>query len=190
MRKNPLSLLIFITMPFLLLSTTKKCAEETVVPEASLGTSGTAQPAAKSAHDPVALVWQKRFFEQIEQSDATVGHALFTSGGWADQGQFLIFVEDDKATFKKVKPGSKKINSTKQLSPRTWTKTLKVLSDSQNLGDVDAKVMDGVLFEYVHAINENGKVRAVKRVYINNPDLSTKPKHQALIDSFKRISVK
>jgi hypothetical protein len=186
MKNKIIPSIVLLILPVFLLATSPACEEKTKSTNAATGNPQMTRP-GKSVHDPVAMVWQKKFFLDIETSKSEEGFALFTSGGWADQGQYLILLKDGKATYKRVNPGSKKINSTKLLSQSRFSNLNGLFTESSSLGDIDIKAMDGLVYEYVHVKNSEGTVRAVKRIYINNPDMQKMPKHQSLIDSFKNL---
>ena len=135
-------------------------------------------------YDPVAIVWQKKFLELFEKDSATEAYALFTSGGWSDKGQHLILFDGKSARYKGVGRNQKSMTLEKSLSQSEWTAIQRQVRQATDLENSIRVVLDGLNFEYVAMKKVDGKVKTIKRLFVNNPDHEELPKHHSLFAVF------
>ena len=123
----------------------------------------------------IQAAMQESFFAKIMKSkDYDEGYALFSYGGWSNDGQILILCKaDDSGDIIYIAP-----NTTKELTTHNFTKTnleqLRAnLKRSATLSDFTPKVFDGIEYEYVHAIKQDNNNLDVKtRLYMKVPSLA------------------
>lgn len=186
--KNAL-LLILLPMTLILFAASKSCDSDdpVVKKQAAPQTTGNAEPSTqdnKSARDPVALVWQKKFTEIFEKSSHTEAYALFTSGGWSDKGQHLIMFDGKKASYTGVGRNKKSITKEVALSQSDWTEFQRQVRAAQSLQDSNKVSFDGLIFEYIALKKTDGKAKVEQRLFVRNPDHTSIPKHHALFNAF------
>ena len=118
---------------------------------------------------------QESFFAKIMKSkDYNEGYALFSYGGWSNEGQVLILCKaDNSGDIIYIVP-----NTTKELTAHSFTKTnleqLRAdLKGADSLNDFTPKVFDGIEYEYVHAIKQdNNNLNVKTRIYMKVPSLA------------------
>ena len=118
---------------------------------------------------------QESFFAKIMKSkDYDEGYALFSYGGWSNDGQILILCKaDNSGDIIYIAP-----NTTKELTAHNFTKTnleqLRAeLTQAATLNDFTPKVFDGIEYEYVHAIKQDNNNLDIKsRLYMKVPSLA------------------
>ena len=165
-----------------------KDKNKNTVGEKSTGNESVTEPRVQE-------IWQKNFYDILskEAAPSTQAWALFSYGGWADQGQIMIFVDRNKSakTFL-VDTGSKTVNDKKDFSEKTFQNFIKSLDEFSSLKDYESNVMDGVQWEYVLAhIDENSVPHFQKRVFMNNPGVNEQGKnHAKLVQQFLELRTK
>ena len=118
---------------------------------------------------------QESFFAKIMKSkDYDEGYALFSYGGWSNEGQILILCKaNDSGDIIYIAP-----NTTKELTAHSFTKTnleqLRTdLKEADSLNDFVPKVFDGIEYEYVHVIKQdNSNLNVKARLYMKVPSLA------------------
>jgi hypothetical protein len=133
--------------------------------------------------------WQEKFLELFNKQPKTqkVAFALFSYGGWSNDGQVLLFGEEGKGGVSMyAKPGSKEVDITKNLTAAEFDSFTANSKNFQNLADVDTGVMDGLQFEYVRAVKDDkGQIKVIQRVFMNNPGIGKPaPQHTDLVKLF------
>ncbi len=117
--------------------------------------------------------------------------ALFSSGGWADEGQILVL--GDKANKKYhayiIKPGASEISSDHLVNADDFDKVLApAIKTATELNDVAPVAFDALTFYYEHAsVGADGKVVIVKRITFRPTSKTKAPKHEALITAFQKM---
>ena len=136
---------------------------------------------------------QEAFFAKImKNKDYHEGYALFSYGGWSNEGQTMILCkQDDSGDIIYIAP-----NTTTELPAHSFSEAnlvqLRASLQVENLYDFTPKVFDGIEYEYVHAVKRDDNSLDVKtRIYMKVPSLATgKPNRYLQIitafDTFKR----
>ena len=152
--------------------------------------------AAPTTGPRVMIEWQKSMEELLAtKSPGEEYHALFSYGGWANAGQFAVFLtaNGSSARLVLVEPSSKKINKERDLSDKELKRLLVHLNTAAGLADYIPKgtVFDALEYEYVHSRREaSGKNAIIKRVYMQNPGGTGKEgsaSHMSLIGAFEEL---
>lgn len=122
----------------------------------------------------IQAAMQEAFFAKIMNSkDYHEGYALFSYGGWSNEGQTMILCkQNDSGDIVHIAP-----NTTKELTSHSFTQaSLARLRTSLKVGklqDFMPKVYDGIEYEYVHAIKRDDRNLDVKtRIYMKVPSLA------------------
>ncbi len=139
--------------------------------------------------------WQDKMTSLMENQGAGYadGWGLFSEGGWSDNGQVIVLATTDRSLVKvfTAGPGKKSFDVERALTKAELEKVLTVTKDTQKLEDIDIEMMDGLIYEFVHAVRgANGKASVVDRTYIKNPGSKDMPEHQKLIDAFQELRKK
>jgi hypothetical protein len=139
--------------------------------------------------------WQRDFLTVFHKQgqDWQFAYALFTSGGWSNDGQILIFGAPGKGgKIMYGAPNSKAIDSELTIPAGDFDGLAAKLKDFSSLSDLETGVMDGIQYEYVSAErNKSGEIKIIKRVYMNNPGIGKPaPEHSQLVDLFKPFKIK
>jgi hypothetical protein len=141
----------------------------------------------------IAKKWQLQFREIMESDTRNFvrGWALFSYGGWADQGQILVFEsKDGKFVVQKADPGAAKTAAEQVLKTDEIAAFSKATADAQSLGHWESQVLDGLQFEYVALEKKGDKVNEVKRVFMNNPHVSgAAAGYQKLVAGFQALGL-
>ena len=123
---------------------------------------------------------QQEFFAKIMKSkDYQEGYALFSYGGWSNEGQTMILCQaDGSGNIVHIAPNSTKELPTHNFSQANLTQ-LRASLPTGNLYDFTPKVFDGIEYEYVHAVKQDDSNLNVKtRIYMKVPSLAqAKPNH-------------
>ena len=122
----------------------------------------------------IQIAMQESFFAKIMKSkDYNEGYALFSYGGWSNEGQTMILCkQDDSGDVIYIAA-----NTTKELTSHSFTqaslKRLRIRLKIGNLQDFTPKVFDGIEYEYVHAVKRNDSNLDIKtRIYMKVPSLA------------------
>lgn len=141
----------------------------------------------------VQAAMQESFFAKIMKSkDYHEGYALFSYGGWSNEGQTLILCKkDDSGDITYIAP-----NTTKELTSHSFTQdSITQLRTNLKVGklhDFIPQIFDGIEYEYVHAVKRDDNNLDIKtRIYMKVPSLAKdKPNPYLQIitafDSFKQ----
>ncbi len=151
---------------------TKDSAKDT-----AQGGSAEAVPAAQ-----VATAWQKDF-EKLFAADpkAEVGYGLFSEGGWADAGQFMIFVDAGGARLVHVPAGRVKAEPERPLTASEWETIRPLALAGAELASINVLAFDQLVFDFVRATKGKGIDR---RFHYANPGKVKSPAHEDLIGAF------
>jgi hypothetical protein len=189
-----------LTISTLLLSviTACGCISESIQAagaQAPVGSQVDKKADAKVKEPQIQREWQNKFIELFrkDQSKHKVAIALFSYGGWSNDGQVLIFGDDSKGgTAMYAKPGSKDVDTTKDLTAVEFDSFAANSKKFENLPDVDNGVMDGLEFEFVKAVrDEKGDIKVIQRVFMNNPGVGKPaPLHEELVKLFSEFKAK
>ncbi len=134
--------------------------------------------------------WQKTFIEQAKELKALEAWGLFSVGGWADDGQTMIFVlTDGSAKVVAVLPGSREAVTLRPVSPADVVLLRKELAGLDGLEDHVEAGFDAVQYEAVHLVPVESETRLdVKtRIMVVRATQKTAPKHLAFLQAFKAI---
>lgn len=122
----------------------------------------------------IQVAMQEAFFAKIMKSkDYHEGYALFSYGGWSNEGQTMILCKrDDSGDIVHIAP-----NTTQELTSHSFTQaSLTRLRTSLKVGklrDFTPKVFDGIEYEYVHALKRDDRTLDVKtRIFMKVPSLA------------------
>lgn len=130
--------------------------------------------------------WHKRFQSSIEvNKNINEAWALFSYGGWADDGQIMIYKTNDKTWLEYAKPGTsaKKAESLPRLDLKVDPSTLNV---HNNLKNIEETVFDSLNYEYVYINNSDPTKNA--HVFMQVGDYSKYKDHVKLVSSFKSFN--
>lgn len=134
-------------------------------------------PTAWTVNDPIGARiqadMQDTFFAKIMKSkDYYQGYALFSYGGWSNEGQIMILCyKDSSGDIIYVIPNSKKELASQKFTKSSLDKLRTSLAVGK-LNDFKPKVFDGIEYEYVHAIRTSATALDVEtRVYMKVPSL-------------------
>jgi len=164
-------------------------------PQIMIKTELTDKNSTKISAPQVQAKWQRKFVEMFEKRDkkTTDAWALFSYGGWSDEGQIIIFGSDNKAGVSLyAKPGSKEVN----FEDKMTVSDLKPFFDNDpnfsKLDHFDSGTMDGIQYEYVRASrDQQGAVKILKRIFMNNPGIGKPaPGHELLVKTFVKYKRK
>lgn len=158
--------------------------------EALKGDDGKAnQGQAKDAGARVQSTWQDKMLEMLKAEKATEAWGLFSSGGWSNSGQILVFMTPDRAVRRVVivQPNKKEIGVDRALTDAELKSLEPAMTEAPKLEDVDVEMFDGLEFELVHATKDKGDVKVVDRLLLRDPGGTPRPKHQAVIQAFERL---
>lgn len=144
-----------------------------------------------SAQPRIAKKWQEAFLDVMQKDPRKIvrGWAMFSYGGWSDQGQIMIFEAGDGSFFVNTVPaGSRKLDPERVVKKSDLSQIFDLAAEWQKLGDWQSDVMDGIQFEYVVAERKGEKPVVSKRVFMNNPHLSPiAAGHQNLVSTFQKL---
>lgn len=141
----------------------------------------------------VKALWQEKFVKTLQKNkDYISGWGLFSYGGWADNGQILVFSKKDgTGVIQYANPGSKSVDKTTTMSKAELDAFHKKTTHFSGMKDLNQEVYDGLQYEYVVAVKENNKVKVTERVFMNNPGVAKKESsHTDIINSFAPMKPK
>jgi len=160
-------------------------------------TGANAEQAAPSTGDKPRVManWQQTMNELLRERPAgEEAYGLFSYGGWANAGQFMVFINQERTggQLALVEPSSKKINKDRSLTGKELERLLTHLKGIENLQDFipQGAVFDAIEYELVKVRLESGQPVAVKRIYMQNPGGTGKnasEPHMALIQAFEML---
>jgi hypothetical protein len=178
-------LLTFATLAFMACGciTGQSAEQQKTSPEKS-------QPTVKENDDAgrVMVKWQGLFLDDVQKSNATEAWALFTEGGWADQGQIMVLV-DAKGSAKAIEviPGGKNKEAPRALNASKWKSAEAALLKGEKLPDLVKHAYDQLSYEIVHVRKDkSGQVSVTERVLIDSAALDPKghADYRALLAAF------
>ncbi len=122
----------------------------------------------------IQAAMQEAFFAKLMKSkDYYEGYALFSYGGWSNEGQTMILCKQDgSGDITHIAP-----NTTKELASHSFTQAslerLRLSLEVGGLQDFTPQVFDGIEYEYVHVIKrDDGNLDVKTRVYMKVPSLA------------------
>ena len=153
-----------------------------------------AGPAKDDASKPrVQGTWQQKLVGELDKGkpESTEAWGLFSKGGWADNGQVMVFAaKDGGGKVEIVDPAKKTVSSQRTLSPAELDAFKKKVAGADQLADVKSTAMDAIVYEYVHAAKgTDGKVEVQKRVLYQTSSAKN-PDHDALVAAFQDLRPK
>ena len=119
----------------------------------------------------VQAAMQEAFFAKIMKSrDYHEGYAMFSYGGWSNEGQTMILCkQDDSGDIIYIAPNTKKELTSHSFTPASL-KRLRTSLKVVKLQDFTPKVFDGIEYEYVHASKrDNSNLEVKTRLYMKVP---------------------
>lgn len=166
----------------------RSSANDLKATETKTDAQATADSLASAAK--VASAWQVKMFEAMKANQATEAWGLFSSSGWVDKGQIMVF--GDKGVAKqvtKVQPAATAADAAAKLSDAKAKAFSSTVAKANKLGDYTPENFDGVKYEYVHAIKtESGEIKILHRVFMVNLGHEKKmPEHERLVAAFKAL---
>ncbi len=136
--------------------------------------------------------WETRA-KQIFSDDKTAkdAYVLLSSSSYADNGQFLVVDDGQKARFYYAKPGESSFLPAKALSSENRQTLIEKATSSVGLASFEAKVFDGVQYEYIRLSKRGDVVVVDQRFAMNNPEAvksSDATPYQELVASFRNLA--
>jgi hypothetical protein len=131
--------------------------------------------------------WHEYFVKKLnEDKSIKKAWALFSYGGWADDGQLMLFKNKDRLTIERVPQGVKRLKIDQIKTTASAEDPSEKLAKFDDLKDVDEVVFDTLNFEYV-SIDRTSSLTSPKitHVFIRTADFKKHPIHTNLIGSLK-----
>ena len=162
----------------------------------STTTSTTTSNTAEIKPPRVMPEWQTMMQEQLKEKPiGWDSYGLFSYGGWANTGQFLVYFDPTRTVgeLQMVEPSSKKINKERKLTEKELRRIVAQLNAARDLNEFipTGPVFDALEYELVQAHRENnGSVSVTRRVYMQNPGGTGKTgsaPHLAVIQAFEEL---
>lgn len=151
----------------------------------------SAAPNPRSILAPrVKADWQKTFIEQAKELKAVEAWGLFSTGGWADDGQTMIFVlMDGSAKVVAVLPGGRGAETLKPVSAAGVVLLRKDMAGFDGLEDHVEAGFDAIQYEAVHLVPVESETRLdVKtRIMMVRATQKTAPQHFAFLHTLKAV---
>lgn len=127
----------------------------------------------------ISKEWHKYFLSKLsEDTSITQGWALFSYGGWSNDGQVMLFEKEGKLLIEYADKGLRVSAKNEIIRKEGDLSELAGISEYENLNHVDEAIFDSLNFEYLSV--KSGSSKPV-HVFIRAADFSKHPKHQALI---------
>jgi hypothetical protein len=163
-------------------------ASATPTPTITSAPSLAAPAAAPEAR--VQAAWQKVFLDDLAKRPAGSDlRALFSDGGWGNEGQKALLLEPARALLFAVEPNRRDnlLPSPQQPSKITLDALLAATSTADALEDKVTPAMDALEYEYLHATKtKGGETRVIRRVRFNLFDAGTPAAYTALREAFRK----
>jgi len=139
--------------------------------------------------------WQQRMDGMLaERASGDEAFGLFSYGGWANAGQYIVFMNRDRSSARLalVEPSSKEINKERDLTAVELQRLNAQLKAVDALDNVvpDKAVFDAIEYEFVHTRKDGDKLLVLKRIYMQNPGGTGKngsSPHMAMIQAFEEL---
>ena len=139
-------------------------------------------------------LWQRRFLGMLATSDSD-GYALFSEGGWTDNGQVLVFVTEGGRSGRLVLASPNQAGDDGSPVTESALSAGEIASFSKSLTGVDELIdlaptaFDALTYEMVHARGDgHGGVKVLRRVLYRNLNGRSSPRHDAIIAAFRGLS--
>jgi hypothetical protein len=160
-------------------------------------TKGTAAPDAtvKPSKDilsgiKVGANFQKMMLDQFSNDKTfTEAYGLFSEGGWSDDGQTWVLVNNDLSQHKvlRIAPNRDKPEDVKANSDNL--KGLKnAATSASGLKSIQEEMFDGLIYEYTVLKKVGDDIKLEQNTYIKSTDLSKHGSHEALVNAFKKVA--
>lgn len=132
----------------------------------------------------IALPWHEVFKNLIAKEENPVqAWALFSVGGWADDGQRFIIQTPAGYKVYVGKPGLRAANAD-QLAMKVASRFDFRPEAFTTLSTVEESIFDSLNYEYLH-LDFQKKAGSAKQVYLRVGNFDKYPAHSKLIQSFK-----
>jgi uncharacterized membrane protein len=126
----------------------------------------------------ISKSWHKHFTEELSNnSSAKQGWALFSYGGWANDGQILVYDLGDKVKIEYASPGLR-TTMLNELKTKTTKVDLTPLEKYSTLKSIDETVFDSLNYEYVHI---NKSKNEATHIFMRAGRFEKYPAHSKLI---------
>ena len=132
----------------------------------------------------VAENWHHYFTKKLyEDDEITEGWALFSYGGWANDGQIMVF-RRNKDLLVEIAGIGLPTESSNELLKKQLKNDMPDMSQFAKLGHIEESVFDSLNFEYLHIEKNTSKV---EHVFMRAADLKKYPKHMKLISKMQKF---
>jgi len=160
-------------------------------------TKETASPVATGtpAKDSLSIVkvganFQKIMLEQLSNDkNFTEAYGLFSEGGWSDDGQTWVLLNNDLTQKKIFRIAA---NRDKPEEIQASSDLVKILKDkaatASALKSIEEDMFDGLIYEYTFLKKTGSEIKLIQNTYIKTTDLTKHPEHESLVNSFKKIA--
>jgi len=158
-------------------------------PVSTADSQGLTAASGQQATPRVQEAWQKKMEDRLGADQITEGWAVFSSGGYADAGQIMVFSKGgDTLSLEFAKPTEKEVTVKRDLNADEAASIRRESATGDILVTLESQAFDGMQFEYVHMRLLNGKKVTVKRLFMNNPgNTKNGEKHAALVQAFQAL---
>jgi hypothetical protein len=155
-------------------------------------TAPVAEPSPAPTGPRVQPTWQERMEKLLnERPPGSEAWGLFSTGGWADAGQVLVFVVNGEAHLALVEPAADEFTHERPLKEAELAALRSSIEKSRDLQSLEKQAFDGLRWEFVQMRRDNAEVQVTRRVFMNNPGADPQsPGHNALIDAFQILRAK
>ena len=171
-----------LTFPALLLL----CACVTANGPATGGSGG-----AGAAKTHLQGTWQEHFTSELQSGrpEASEGWALFSRGGWADNGQIMVYAAKTGGggRVQIVAPARKDMTSERTLTPAELAAFKEKVAGAAALKDVQTTALDSLVYEYVHAVRGADGAATVTQRLVYETGMKPVPGHDALVAAFQAL---
>lgn len=170
-----------------------KAAPATATSSQSPSVSGAPKPPTSTPGPRVAAGIQETVLQELGQGPWDEAWGLFSTGGWSDVGQVIVFAVKDgtRAELRVIKPNDTALESQAILDRKTLKKLKKEFAKAASLKDVDEDMFDGLIFEYIHVVRDGAAgLKLVKRLYYKSNGREPHPVHETLIKTLSDLKNK
>lgn len=144
----------------------------------------------KSNTGRVRRDWQDVFLKKLAAEGFVEGWGLFSEGGYADNGQFMLFVrpQTQGAVLVHVAVNTKDASAPRDLGEKVVAGLREKLAAGDTLADHNVVSFDGLQYEFVHAKMVDGKVAVIKRLFMNSLHTGgSTAAYEALVGAFDAL---
>jgi hypothetical protein len=154
------------------------------------------QNIATNKHHQIRPLEQKKFkTEFLQHKNYTSAVALFSYGGWTDDGQIWIFFEKNKCILKyssphptsaKFQDGMLKYNYHKVIKSKCMT-IKNSFEFTKDLDNYHVANFDAVKYQFVYIRKNNNTIKEIKNIFFDNPKIRPSNKTKPYIKILKLI---